>query len=47
MGAMPNEITVKICLDTTEALEAIARLKAELEQVISLQEKAGLKGCKQ
>lgn len=43
MGAIPKEVTMKICLDATEALETISKLKAELEQVIALQEKAGLR----
>ena len=34
-----QELTIKLTVDASETLEAIAKVKAELEQVIALQEK--------
>lgn len=40
----PSELTIKLTVDTTKALESIANVKAELEQVIALQDKVNKLG---
>lgn len=38
----PMDLTIKIGMDTTELMESLAKVKAELQEIIALQEKAGL-----
>ena len=39
-----SELTIKLSIDASEALETLANVKAELEQVIALQDKITQEG---
>ena len=40
-----SELTIKLSIDASEALETLANVKAELEQVIALQDKVNKLGA--